>query len=146
MEITNRIVSCNKFVAESGMFVIDACVNHCNVNACSRNTEVPSTHWVETGVAGFDCWSLNIAVENNVTVFFNHHHIIKCSKRRGQRRIDLAQEDSIHCFKNIDHIEAQVCQRSKMSIGYIGLIDQCCAGDTDSRFYRVVYFVPVLVQ
>ena len=128
------------------MLVVDTGVHHGDVDVGTGETEVPCTHWIETGVAGFDGRRLNVAVEHDVAVALDHDHVLKRCELSDHTDVQLTQKDCVYRFNDVDHAEFQGLELSEMVLGDLSTVGQTDTGDALKGLQAVVDTVSVLVE
>ena len=146
MKITYCVVTCNEFLIQTGMLVIDSSVDHGDVDTCTRDAEVPSTNRIQTRITSLDGEGLNISEEDDMAVFLNHHHIFKSGKGWSKRSIDLAQEYAVNRFDDINNVQSKLFKSIEMGFSYISGIHQTDASYPNHGFKRIVNFISVKVE
>ena len=146
MDVAHGIVASDELLVQSRMFVIDTRVHHGDVDVGTGEAEVPRTHGVETGIAGFDSRRLNVAVEDDVSIALDHDHIIKVSELEGQRGIKLAKQDRIHGFNDINDGQVHAFKDCKMNIADLDTVGQSDTGCALKGLQTVVNIVSVLIK
>ena len=146
VDVAHGIVAGDEFLIQSRMFIIDTRVHHGDVDVGTGEAEVPRTHGVEGGIAGFDSRRLDVAVEDEVTVALDHDHIIKVSELEGQRSIELTKQDGIHGFNDIHDGQVHAFKDCKVNVADLDTVGQPDTGCALKGLQTVVDIVSVLVK
>ena len=146
MNITHGVVTCDEFLIQSRVLVVNTRVHHGDVHISARVSQIPGTHGVKTGVACFHSRCLDVTVEHDTSVAFHHHHILKRCKFEDQTGVDLTEQYGVHRFNDVDHAEVHEIQFGKMFCINLHAIRKTDTRDALEGFQTVVDVVSILVE
>ncbi len=101
VNVTHRIKPGNEFLVQTGVLVVHTRVDHGDVDAFSRDAQIPCTHGIDAGIHRLHGWRLDITVQHHTTVLFHHGHIVQLGNRWCHGSINEAQE---HCIHGVDDV------------------------------------------
>ncbi len=146
MQVAHGVVASDEFLVQAGVFVVHTRIDHGDVHVLPGKAEVPCAYGIEGGVARLDRRRLNVAVEDDVAVALHHHDIVKGGELEGQRSVNLAEQNGINGFDDINHAEVHRCKVGQMPLVDLDAVGKANAGRADVGFQTVVDGVSVLIE